>query len=238
MHKEYAMGLEDNVRERLGGTNESARKGRFGRRACGHALLVGAAFALAGCSSVTAVRVLGAAVTAARETAGLKEPTGVGEDRPYRPLTLTLAGGERLNATAAGEALALVVQVYQLREGSAFATLPYAQAVNAERARAALGEDLVALRELTLLPGRTYRLDEPVRTDVRIVGIVALYRAPAPNRWKLAFDRDASTRDGITVGFHACAMTVGTGELANRGGHRGEQHARWRAMQPDMTRRA
>jgi type VI secretion system protein VasD len=204
---------------RRGERAEGAREGRHPRGSgiARHVLLIGAAFVLAACSSVTAVHIVGAAVTAAMETAGLKEPAGAGEDRMYRPLTLTLAAGELLNATTAGESLALVVQIYQLRDGTAFSTLSYAQAVNADNARAVLGEDLVALRELTLRPGETYRFGEPVGSEVRVVGIVALFRAPAPNRWKLAFDREASAGEGIAVGFHACAMTIGTGELANRG---------------------
>lgn len=171
----------------------------------------------AGCSSVTATSIVGAAFNAAMETAGLKEPAAARTGGHYRPLTLTLAAGEVLNATAGGESLALVVQIYQLRNGSAFSTLSYAQATDGDAARAALGSDLVAMREVTLLPGKTHRFDDPVPTEVKIVGIVALFRAPAANRWKFAFDRERSAQEGISVGIHACAMTIGIGELVNHG---------------------
>lgn len=149
------------------------------------------------------------------EAAGLRKP----EDRPDpdapRPLAITLSTGPATNATGSGEPLALIVRIYQLRSDTAFARLTYGQANDPDAERDALQNDLVAVREMTLLPGRTYRFEEQVPGRVRVIGVAAQFHNPAPNRWKLAFDREASQTAGIAIGFHACAMTAGTGQLSN-----------------------
>jgi len=170
---------------------------------------------ITGCSTASAVQIAGAAVGAALETAGLKKAdTKPNPDAP-RPLTLTLAAGPLTNAGATDEPLALVVHVYQLRSETAFSGLSYAQASNEEAERNVLQSDLVDVREVTVIPGKTYRFDEMIPAQVKVIGFAAQFRRPAANRWKLAFNREASEKSGISVGFHACAITSGTGELTN-----------------------
>lgn len=166
---------------------------------------------LAGCVATIGTQVVGAAVGAAMQSAGLTPP----DPNQPRPLALTLAAGELLNATASGESLSLVVRLYQLRNDTGFSMLSYSQAGDAAQEAAVFSDDLVAVRELILIPGKVYQLDEPVPADVDVIGVVALFRAPAENRWKLAFDRSASEESGISVGFHGCAMTVGKGDLTS-----------------------
>lgn len=148
---------------------------------------------------------------AAMKSVGLTPP----DPNAPRPLLVTLSAGELLNATESGESLSLVVRLYQLRNEAGFSTLPYAHIGNEEREKTVIADDLVAVRELTLIPGKTYQLEEQVKPDVKVIGVVALFRDPAPNRWKLAFNRETSEETGISIGFHGCAMTVADGELMN-----------------------
>lgn len=164
---------------------------------------------LQGCVATVATRMADAAMGAAMESVGIAPP----DPNAARPLSVTLAAGELLNATDDGESLALVIKLYQLRNDAGFATLSYAQTTNPGQEKNVLAQDLVAVREITLIPGKTYEFEEKVPAEVKVVGVVAQFRAPAANRWKLAFNRDASEETGIAVGFHACAMTVGKGEL-------------------------
>jgi type VI secretion system protein VasD len=51
-----------------------------------------------------------------------------------------------------------------------------------------------------------------------VLGVVALFRAPAENRWRLTFD--AKSKDlpatGVTIGVHACALTSDSAALLTR----------------------
>ncbi|NMG77535.1 type VI secretion system lipoprotein TssJ [Aromatoleum diolicum] len=170
---------------------------------------------ITGCSTASAVQIAGAAVGAALETAGLKKADTKSDPDAPRPLNLTLAAGPLTNAGTTGSPLALVVRIYQLRSETAFSGLSYAQASDEEAEREALQNDLVAVREVTVIPGKTYRFDEMIPARVKVIGIAAQFRRPAANRWKLAFNRETSEKSGISVGFHPCAITSGTGELTN-----------------------
>lgn len=167
---------------------------------------------LTGCLTGAAVQVVGAAVDIALESSGLKKREPNNGERTVR---LRLNTGEVLNSTEDGEPLALLVRIYQLKSDAGFASISYTQFVDNATGKAMLGEDLVSVRELTLLPGKTYALEEKMSADAKVLGVVALFHSPASARWKYAFNRDESLEDGISLGFHACSITVGTGTLTN-----------------------
>ena len=50
------------------------------------------------------------------------------------------------------------------------------------------------------------------------LGIVALFRSPAAQRWKFAFNTEKNEKSGIVIGLHACAMTVTSGTLTTPAG--------------------
>ncbi len=177
-------------------------------------VVLAASLALSGCMTAAAVQVVGTAVNFALESSGLKDGDEDDADEP-RAFPIRLNAGKIVNATEDGESLALLVRVYQLRNDAAFAQLAYSQAGEADEEKRVLGEDLVAVRELMLLPGKSVTLDERLPSDAKVVGVVALFRSPVNERWKMAFNTDASAAEGISLGFHACSMTVGTGVLTN-----------------------
>nr|WP_164844365.1 type VI secretion system lipoprotein TssJ [Azoarcus sp. DN11] len=187
--------------------------GRFPRFGTA-ALILSLAASATGCTSAPALQIAGTIAGVAMEAAGLRKTEDHPDPDAPQPLAMTLSTGPATNATAGGEPLALVVRIYQLRSDTAFARLTYGQASDPDAERDALQNDLVTVREMTLLPGRIYRFEEQVPGRVKVIGVVAQFHKPAANRWKLAFDRDASQKAGIAIGFHACAMTAGTGELS------------------------
>jgi type VI secretion system protein VasD len=98
------------------------------------------------------------------------------------PLRVTLQATARLNPGEKGEALAVVVRLYQLKgtgklQGSGFDDL-------LDHDKDALGDELVATTELTINPGD--RLDPPVvrNPEAAYVAAVALFRRPAGNTWR------------------------------------------------------
>lgn len=162
---------------------------------------------------------LNGALDGALQATGLRKPPPLPEaQQPPRKVALHLHAAPRLNVDARGQPLALLVRVYQLRQLDAFERVPQAAFLSPEAERAALGADLVAVRELTLVPGQRLDLVETMPRDAGQLGVVALFHAPASQGWRLAFAAPDAERAGVTVGMHACAMSVGAGAPASGAG--------------------
>ncbi|PPE70396.1 type VI secretion system lipoprotein TssJ [Caldimonas thermodepolymerans] len=170
---------------------------------------------LAGCGTATkAVQVLGLVKDKALEVVGLKAPEPQLPDlsRPARPVKLIIHASPSLNVDDSGRSLALVTRIYKLRRTQAFLQAPYETFGDREREQAQLGEDIVEVRDLQLLPDQRHEILERVTREAPYIGVVALFRAPAPQRWRYAFSADAVRDTGITLGAHACSLSVAAGE--------------------------
>ena len=121
---------------------------------------------------------------------------------------LRLHAGDNLNAGTDARALSLVVRVYQLRDRTRFEQAPFEVFVDEQREIDMLGGDVLAVTEFLLAPGQRHEVLEQLPAEGRHLGVVALFRQPAPVRWRLVFDPAAAEAGGITVGLHACAMTT------------------------------
>ncbi|KQV52480.1 hypothetical protein ASC93_04160 [Massilia sp. Root335] len=147
------------------------------------------------------------------EAIGLrKPPPPVPESQqPPRNVVVHLHAAPRLNVDARGQPLALLVRIYKLRERGAFEQAPYAAFLSPQAERDALGADLVDVREVTLVPGQRLDVSDRLARDTPWLGVVALFHAPAEHGWRAAFAAADAEQAGVTVGLHACALTVGTG---------------------------
>ncbi len=145
---------------------------------------------------------------------GLSKQPEIPEDqKPPRPVHLQLQAGNNLNADEKQRAQAAVVRIYQLKDINAFWLAPYDAFVQPDRDRAALGNSFVAMQEITLAPGQSYDVVEKVPRIAKYIAIVTLFYAPAPQRWRVAFDTEKSEKDGIVIGLHSCAMTATRGSI-------------------------
>lgn len=151
----------------------------------------------------------GEAVGRSMQAIGLKR-ADAGTDAP-REVPLRLLAGNNLNGGSETRPLALVVKLYSLRGTERFERAPYASFLDEAAEREALGADLVESREILLLPGQRYEVNEALPPQATHIGVVALFRNPAPTRWRLAFDAAEARDEGVIVGLHACAMTTTTG---------------------------
>lgn len=190
-----------------------AKKAAFAVRRSGFAAkaacCLAIALALGGCSTTSAVRMVGTAVNLALESAGLKKSDGTASiDVP-----VYITADKALNTIGGAQSLSLVVRIYQLRSAQTFETMTYEQANSSDGGKSVLGSDLVSMREVTLLPGKTYDLPLTAPGDVTTIGVIGLFHAPADNRWRLSFDAQASSGDGIKIGAHACSLTMDEGTL-------------------------
>lgn len=161
---------------------------------------------LPGCGGAALLPLAGAAL----EAAGLRKPAELPESqKPPRNVPLKLHAATRLNVDARGQPLALAVRLYKLRQKDAFEGAPYATFLDPRLERERLGADLVEVREIMLVPGQRYEVTEKVAREAGHVGIVALFHTPAAGRWRTAISSLDAERDGLNVGLHACAMSVG-----------------------------
>ena len=168
--------------------------------------------ALAGCASSGGI---GKAVNRTLESIGIKDGDGTPEQRT---IPLRLYAGDNLNAGNDGRALAAVVKVYHLRDASRFERAPLDAFLDETREREALGDDLLSVDEIVLTPGAQHEIGERLDADANVIGVAVLFRAPAANRWRLAFDTHHKRveKDGITIGIHACALTTSSESLVSR----------------------
>ena len=166
--------------------------------------VLAAACALAGCGS-------NGLASKAMEATGLRKPPELPEaQKPPRSVALRLHASPKLNADKRGQPLALAVRLYKLRQKDAFEGAPYATFLDPRLERESLGADLVEVREIMLVPGQRYEVTEKVAREAGHVGIVALFHTPAAGRWRTAVSSLEAERDGLNVGLHACAMSVGS----------------------------
>jgi type VI secretion system protein VasD len=129
-----------------------------------------------------------------------------------RDVTLRIHAGQILNADPAGRALAVVTRIYRLRSTAQFSQATYAMFASSEPARSAFADDVISVEEVVLKPGQKYEVIETLPLTVTNIAVVALFRAPDAQRWRFMFDTKAAAKTGITIGAHACALSVSEGE--------------------------
>ncbi|WP_286745783.1 type VI secretion system lipoprotein TssJ [Aquabacterium sp. UBA2148] len=148
----------------------------------------------------------------ALELTGLKKPEVPDSALPDRRITWRLHASPSLNTLPDGQSLSLLVRVYRLRAPDSFLQAPADTFGDPALEKERLGDDLVSVREVQLVPGQRHEATDKLPRDIAHVGIVALYRQPVAGRWRYAFPANQAEITGIEVGLHACAMTVHTGQ--------------------------
>jgi type VI secretion system protein VasD len=178
---------------------------------------------LSGCGTMDSESTVGKAANYALEKVGLKAPETPelpekpDIQMPPRKVALKIHAGSNLNAGLTGKPLSLVTRIYKLKQTGAFNSAPYTAFLSPEAEKEALGADLVEVRELSLVPDQKYEVVEKLAPQASYLGIVTLFRSPAPQRWRAAFAVKEAESAGIIVGLHACSLTVGKGAVAEQG---------------------
>lgn len=176
------------------------------------ALALGLSLLLAGCAQLSALQLAGSAVSLVLEATGVTKKEG-DPTKISRDMNIKIYAGEQLNLSVSGKPLSLVTKIYVLRANEKFKGMTYPQITSAEAEKEALGEELIAAREIVLLPGKSYDITLKIPGDAASIGVVGMFRAPYQNRWKLAFDNKLSLDNGIIIGAHACAFNTSKGAL-------------------------
>lgn len=174
---------------------------------------------------------LGSVADKALEATGIKPPARPAEALPDsalpdRRIHWQLHASPSLNVTDGGQSLALVIRVFKLRNPDSFLQAQMDAFGDATREKQALGDDFVAVREVQLVPGQHHESTDKVARDVPYIGIVGLYRKPASGRWRYAFKAADAEMFGLSLGAHACALSVQTGTPMGVGNSQGNGNAR------------
>jgi len=168
---------------------------------------------LSGCAQVSALQMAGTAVGMVLEATGVTKKDNGDQSKITKDLPIRIFAGDQLNLTSNGKPLSLVIKIYVLRSSERLKTLTYPQITSTESEKEALGDELISVREIILLPGKSYDAVLKIPGDATTIGVVGMFRAPYSSRWKLAFDSKQSFDSGITIGAHACALSASKGAL-------------------------
>jgi len=130
--------------------------------------------------------------------------------KPPQPtkMPLRIHASDQLNSDGSKRALSLVVKIYKLKGHEDFLRTPYKSFSQAPYSH----EDVISTRELVLLPGQRYEVEETLPKDATHLGVVALFKSPEEFRWRFVFDVASNAKQGITLGAHQCALSVSQGE--------------------------
>lgn len=125
-------------------------------------------------------------------------------------MPLRIHAGTKLNVGASQQSLALLVKVYHLKSHEAFLREPYERFTSGQPYG---GPEVVLAREVILLPGQHYEVEEVLAPEVTHLAVVGLFQRPGAFRWRFVFDAKESARQGVTLGAHQCALSVTQGRV-------------------------
>ena len=164
-------------------------------------------FALSGCASNG---VIARATTAALNAVGLDKPKPV-DPSVQRSIALKIQADKLLNTDADHQPFSVIVRIYQLKQNSAFQQAFYDMFLDPQKEKQAFGSDVIAEKEIILIPGQTFTDTEKLDASADYLGIVALFQHPSTKKWKLTFPTKNLYKTGISMGLNACSITVSSG---------------------------
>jgi type VI secretion system protein VasD len=127
--------------------------------------------------------------------------------RGPKSVEIHVKGNNDMNTGEDGKALSTIVRLYKLKEQNGFLSTPYSAFGRPDKEKQAMGDALVEVKELVLSPGQTLDVKEKMGGDALYLGVVALFRSPAAQRWRFAFSTDDISWSGIFLEMHNCTMT-------------------------------
>ncbi|WP_062192250.1 type VI secretion system lipoprotein TssJ [Caldimonas taiwanensis] len=126
-------------------------------------------------------------------------------------IAVRMQASESLNVDDHGRSLSLVMRVYKLKGIQAFESAPQDAFTSPARERELLGDELIEVREIQMLPGQHREWHEVLPAEATHLGIVALFHHPAAQSWRLTFDAKDAAKTGLSLGLHACSLSVAIG---------------------------
>jgi type VI secretion system protein VasD len=165
------------------------------------------------CGALVGCAAGGLADLAMRSIGPAKEPEVPDALKAPRTVNIDLHAAAALNLDATGRPLALLARLYKLRQNGAFERAPFTTFLNPQLEKETLGDDLLEVKDIILIPGQHYSGQEKVGREAYFIGVVALFRAPAPQRWRLSYSAVEAEQAGLAIGANACGLANGSGAM-------------------------
>lgn len=149
-----------------------------------------------------------------------------------------------LNRDNSESPLSVVLYVYQLKDRQAFSRLTFEDFLSGKTDADLLGEDLINKTEQVMLPGAKESVTSGLLPEAKYVGVVAMYRLPAPQQWRYLIPAEQIRKKGffslskqknIAVRLHDCHMTIDGVELDLIPGQRSDSSAVCAGQTPSAT---
>ncbi|MGF6965135.1 type VI secretion system protein VasD [Paraburkholderia sp. WC7.3g] len=99
-----------------------------------------------------------------------------------KQMNLVVTARSALNRDARGASLPVVLRIYQLKDDKPFATASYAQLLEGNEA---LKATTLWSRDVTLGPGQTMKISEPIGDAANYVGVAAFFLDTANTEWSV-----------------------------------------------------
>jgi type VI secretion system protein VasD len=160
---------------------------------------------LAGCSAADLASV------AIRAT-GINQPEIPESQKPPRNIRIAFHASTELNTDENGRPLALVTKIFKLKQNSTFENAPYNAFLSPEEEKVALGADLLEVKEVVLVPGQVYEIEEKVSREAYHIGVAALFLSPYGRHWRTTFAPKDVEENGVTIHFYSCGLAVASAE--------------------------
>jgi len=131
--------------------------------------------------------------------------TACGGPSPTR-LAMTVTASNQLNPNSENQPSPTVVSVYDLRSQTAFMNASFVDLFY--NGTATLGGDLLAHRELRVLPGQTLTLNGEAAAGTTFVGVVAGFRAPQGAAWRGILAVTPESRNKIEIDLAPTSVSI------------------------------
>lgn len=133
------------------------------------------------------------------------------EDKPPPPaaapmLRVDVTAAADANRGPAGQALPIVVRVYELKAQGAFGGADFFSLY--DREAKTLGGELIAREELTVAPGQTRQLLRPLDPQARYLGVLGAFRDIDRATWRALVPLVAGKDNNLAVAVGAKTIRV------------------------------
>ena len=121
-------------------------------------------------------------------------------------LTVDLSAGSNVNRGPGGQALPIVVRLYELKAQGAFSGADFYSLY--DRESETLGAELIAREELTLAPGQSSQVRKPLSPEARYLGVLGAFRDIDRAAWRGLVPLISGKDNTLDVRVDATAIRV------------------------------
>lgn len=139
-----------------------------------------------GAASVALVLTLSACGTWQSVKDGTVNATKAVFETKVKQMNLVITARDALNQNGEGVSLPVVLRIAQLKNDKPFATATYAQLLEGNDA---LKAATLWSRDVTLGPGQTLKMSEPIGDEANYVGVAAFFRDTANAEWSVLISK-------------------------------------------------